>query len=256
MARINMEPRRSTPDWEMAVVAQNENKLLAFAVGKTGYFFVKRAMDVLIAIVFIVFVLSWLIPLLAIAIKLSSRGPAFFIQKRVGRGGQSFNCYKLRSMILNAESDKVQAEENDSRITRLGRFLRDTNLDELPQFINVLAGSMSLIGPRPHMPADCSYFASMVPGYKFRNLVKPGITGMAQIKGFHGPAMDYENIFRRYQWDAFYVRNANFLTDIRILHLTILQSTGKLAKKIFSGFYATPSKFNREYGFSLPDGEE
>ena len=256
MARINMESDRSTRNSEQAIVAQNENELRAFVDEKSGYFLVKRAMDALIAIVFIVFVLSCLIPLLAIAIRLSSRGPVFFIPKRVVRGGRRFNCYKLRTMILNAESDSVQAEENDSRITRIGRFLRDTNLDELPQFINVLAGSMSLIGPRPHMPTDCSYFASMVPGYKFRNLVKPGITGMAQIKGFHGPAMDYENIFRRYQWDAFYVRNANFLTDMRILRLTILQSAGKLAKKIFSGFYATPSKFNREYGFFLPDGEE
>jgi putative colanic acid biosynthesis UDP-glucose lipid carrier transferase len=126
-------------------------------------------------------------------------------------------------MHVNRECHSRTSVKNDHRITRLGRFLRRTNIDEFPQFLNVLKGEMSVIGPRPHMHADCSRFSQVVFGYKFRNLVKPGITGLAQVKGYHGPAITYESIFRRFQWDAFYVRNASFWLDLRILKQTILQ---------------------------------
>jgi putative colanic acid biosynthesis UDP-glucose lipid carrier transferase len=195
----------------------------SFIDNKYSFFASKRLADVSISLLFVLFVLSWLAPLLAILICLDSRGPAFFKQKRVGRGGRSFYCLKFRTMYVNKDCHVRHAERNDRRITRIGRILRKSNIDEFPQFINVLKGDMSLVGPRPHMHADCTRFSQVVNGYKFRNMVKPGITGLAQVKGYHGPALTYESIFRRFQWDAFYVRNASLWLDIRILRKTITQ---------------------------------
>jgi putative colanic acid biosynthesis UDP-glucose lipid carrier transferase len=200
---------------------EQELPLRTYIDDKKSYFFFKRVFDIVVSSLFIVFVLSWFLPILALLIKLDSKGPVFFFQKRTGRGGKTFICYKLRTMILNREADIWPALENDSRITRVGRVLRKYNFDELPQFFNSLLGSMSIVGPRPHMTVDCNRFSSEVPGYKFRNLVKPGITGLAQVKGFHGPAMDTRDISLRYGWDAFYIRNAFFLLDIRIIRRTI-----------------------------------
>jgi putative colanic acid biosynthesis UDP-glucose lipid carrier transferase len=201
----------------------------AYIDNKINYFLLKRVADIAVSAFVIAGILSWGIPLLAILIKLDSRGPVFFLQKRVGRGGRSFTCLKLRTMVVNAAANKKQAEVNDQRITRLGHFLRKSNIDELPQFLNVLAGSMSIVGPRPHMYADCNYFSAFIPGYKFRNLVKPGITGLAQVKGYHGPSLDYDNIFKRFQLDAFYVRNAGIAMDVKILIGTMLRlSTDKV----------------------------
>jgi putative colanic acid biosynthesis UDP-glucose lipid carrier transferase len=127
-------------------------------------------------------------------------------------------------MYVNAEANTHQALANDARITRIGRFLRDSNLDEIPQFLNVLVGHMSIVGPRPHMYKDCHQFSLVVDGYKFRNIMKPGVTGLAQVKGYRGPAQDFDRIFRRYQWDAFYIRNADFWMDVRIIHKTAMQT--------------------------------
>jgi len=195
----------------------------SFIDNKYSFFASKRLADVSISLLFVLFVLSWLAPVLAILICLDSRGPAFFKQKRVGRGGRSFYCLKFRTMYVNKDCHVRHAERNDGRITRIGRILRKSNIDEFPQFINVLKGDMSLVGPRPHMHADCTRFSQVVNGYKFRNMVKPGITGLAQVKGYHGPALTYESIFRRFQWDAFYVRNASLWLDFRILRKTITQ---------------------------------
>jgi putative colanic acid biosynthesis UDP-glucose lipid carrier transferase len=204
-----------------APALEQELPLRIFIDDKKTYFFFKRAFDIAASFLFIVFVLSWLLPVIGALIKLDSRGPVFFLQKRTGRGGRAFTCYKLRTMMPNKEADLWPALENDSRITRVGRVLRKYNLDELPQFFNSLAGSMSIVGPRPHMVVDCNRFSFEVPGYKFRNLVKPGITGLAQVKGFHGPAVDTRDISLRYGWDAFYVRNAAFLLDVRIIRRTV-----------------------------------
>jgi putative colanic acid biosysnthesis UDP-glucose lipid carrier transferase len=195
--------------------------LRTFVDSKRTYFFCKRVFDVLFSSLVILLILSWMLPVMALLIKMDSRGPVFFFQKRTGKGGKLFTCYKLRTMIVNREADLLAALKNDRRITRVGRFLRDYNLDELPQFFNVLLGAMSIVGPRPHMIVDCNKFSCVVPRYKMRNLIRPGITGLAQVKGFHGPAMDVGNIFLRYGWDAFYVRHAGFLLDIRIIRQTI-----------------------------------
>lgn len=190
---------------------------------KRTYFIIKRVFDIIFSLAFIVTILSWLIPVLAVLIKLSSRGPVFFLQKRIGMGGKSFICYKLRTMVINPEADTKQASENDSRVTPLGSFLRKSNIDEFPQFFNVLFGDMSIVGPRPHMHSDCKKFASILPGYKFRNMVKPGLTGLAQIKGFHGPTTTRNSVLMRYHWDNYYIRNIGMLLDLKIIYKTILQ---------------------------------
>ncbi|MBS1597807.1 MAG: sugar transferase [Bacteroidetes bacterium] len=188
------------------------------------YFFAwKRISDIVISLIVILTILSWLTPLLAILILLDSRGPVFFLQKRIGRGGVEFACYKFRSMVINKDADILQASAKDHRITFIGNFLRHSNIDELPQFLNVLMGDMSIIGPRPHMHADHDKFSSLIKDYEFRTILRPGITGLAQVRGFSGPAPDIESIFGRYQWDAFYIRNASFKLDLRILRKTIAQ---------------------------------
>jgi putative colanic acid biosynthesis UDP-glucose lipid carrier transferase len=189
---------------------------------RKGYLFFKRFFDLLFSLIVITGILSWLLPIMAILIKLDSKGPVFFLQKRTGRGGRPFTCYKLRTMVLNQQADECPALEDDSRITSLGKFLRQSNLDELPQFFNVLTGTMSLVGPRPHMLSDCRKFSLMTPEYESRNLAKPGITGLSQVKGLHGRPADFQTIYERCHWDAFYVRNNGFLLDLTILCMTVL----------------------------------
>ena len=169
------------------------------------------------------FLLSWIIPVMAIAIKLNSKGPVFFIQRRVGRGLKSFGCIKFRTMIPNDQADKYIACENEDRVTTLGKFLRKTSLDELPQFINVFIGDMSIVGPRPHMFADCNRFSEYIQDYKFRNVVRPGITGLAQVKGFRGPAEDSYTIVSRFYYDSVYIQNLGIRMDVSIVLKTIWQ---------------------------------
>jgi putative colanic acid biosysnthesis UDP-glucose lipid carrier transferase len=145
-------------------------------------------------------------------------------------------------MVLNEEANTKQAIENDPRITKFGRFLRLSNIDELPQFFNVLKGEMSIVGPRPHMYRDCNDFSKIVASYKFRSIAKPGITGLAQVKGCRGPVKDSECIFRRYQWDSFYVRNQDYKLDTRIIGLTIVCTI----KTIFSVVFLTTKKDQEE----------
>lgn len=192
---------------------------------KPRYFLFKRLFDIAFSLLVILSVLTWLIPIVGLLILLDSRGGIFFIQRRVGKGGKIFRCIKFRTMMLNPEANNLQAQPDDLRITKLGKFLRFTNIDEFPQFFNVLIGKMSVVGPRPHMINDCNQFSKVVTGYKFRNMVKPGITGLSQVKGYRGPAKDFSTISRRFEYDAFYVRNASFGLDFRIIR----QTTGQVA---------------------------
>ncbi len=198
----------------------------------TGIFYIvgKRVFDVVVSVLLTVLVLSWLIPVLAVLIKLDSKGPVFFVQTRIGFLGIPFRCYKLRTMIVNQNSDSQQAMYNDQRITRLGHFLRITSLDELPQFLNVIIGNMSIVGPRPFMKKDDQEFSITVSNYPLRYCAKPGITGMAQVKGYRGRTDNFLSIFHRYQWDAFYIRNARPSLDFKILRITASQTI----KSIFS----------------------
>ena len=172
--------------------------------------------------------MSWLTPLVALLIRLDSKGPVFFRQKRIGRHGEYFICLKFRTMIGNSEADERPADDHDERITRVGRLLRRLNVDELPQFFNVLAGKMSVVGPRPHMIADCIRFSFVISSYSFRSLVRPGITGWAQVNGYHGPTSDYESLIIRYYWDAMYVRKATLLLDARIIFQTTAHGLSNL----------------------------
>jgi lipopolysaccharide/colanic/teichoic acid biosynthesis glycosyltransferase len=186
------------------------------------YISMKRTFDIVMSVVVIVFILSWLLPILALLIRLDSRGPVFFVQKRIGRYSRLFACYKLRTMVVNDQADLRPASDDDRRITRLGGWLRRSHLDELPQFFNVLLGSMSMVGPRPYMPADCRRFERIAPRPGYRHWVKPGITGMAQAKGLHGVACNEETLLQRYYWDEYYVDNAGLALDVRILSRTFL----------------------------------
>lgn len=215
--------------------ANHQNGIIrSFVASRKQFLIAKRGFDIIFSLGVLVLLLSWLTPLLALAIKLNSRGPVFFRQKRVGRNGIIFYCYKFRTMVVNAEADEMPAMRDDDRITKVGRFLRKTNMDELPQFINVLLGHMSIVGPRPHMIADCIRFSFVVSSYSFRHLVRPGITGLAQVNGFHGPTDDYDSIIIRYYWDAMYVRKAGWRLDLQIFWGTFCQAGGNVIRALLS----------------------
>ena len=213
-------------------IAASTVSLRNYIETRHNYLSAKRIFDIVVSLSVIIFIFSWMFPILWLLIKLDSKGPVLFVQKRVGFLGRSFACLKFRTMYVNAEANTRQATENDPRITRMGKFLRYSNLDEFPQFLNVLMGHMSIVGPRPHMYKDCSTFSRVVDSYKFRSIMKPGITGLAQVKGYRGPAQNFDQIFRRFQWDAFYVRNANLWLDMRIIHRTAMQTFSSIFRKL------------------------
>lgn len=235
-----------TISFERALTITPETpSLRSYITGKKRYFFLKRVSDIIIASLVTIVLVTVLLPIIALLIKLESRGPVFFVQRRVGRGGKSFRCYKFRTMVMNDDANTLQASEDDARITRVGKFLRNCNLDEFPQFINVLLGDMSIVGPRPHMHSDCAKFSAVIPGYKFRNIVRPGITGLAQSKGYRGPTHDFSSMFHRYQFDAFYVRNANFWLDMRIIRRTAAQTFENLFRSANAMLTGSPVAYKR-----------
>ncbi len=184
--------------------------------------FLKRFFDILYSLIVILFVLSWLTPLLFILIKLESKGPLFFKQIRDGLNGETFECYKYRSMFVNNLSDDIQATKHDSRTTKIGRFIRKTSIDELPQFFNVFIGDMSVVGPRPHMQSQTKKYAKIVDKFMVRHFVKPGITGLAQVRGFRGKVEKNEDMENRVRLDIYYIENWSFLLDLKIIGLTII----------------------------------
>jgi len=165
--------------------------------------------------------LSWLIPVLWIIVKIESKGPLLFKQKREGINGKEFICYKFRSMKINDFSDKVHAKKNDSRVTKVGAFLRKTSMDELPQFFNVLLGDMSVVGPRPHIESLSLEYQKDVDDYLKRHIVKPGITGLAQVSGYRGEVQKRSDIKNRVRLDIFYIENWSFLLDLKIIIKTV-----------------------------------
>lgn len=181
----------------------------------------KRIFDVLFSIFVILFIFSWLFPIIAILIKISSKGPVFFVQKRTGINNRTFECYKFRSMKVNGKADLKQASADDDRITTIGRFMRKTNIDELPQFFNVLGGSMSIVGPRPHMLKHTEEYSALIDTYLVRHYVKPGITGWAQVKGYRGETKQLSAMEKRVNADMWYIQNWTFNWDLRIVWLTI-----------------------------------
>lgn len=187
------------------------------------YYSVKRALDIIVSMTFIVLVMSWLFPIVALLIKLSSKGPVFFIQKRTGYKGAEFDCFKFRTMYVNDQADKIQATANDKRITLIGKFLRKTHLDETAQFFNVLLGDMSIVGPRPHMLYHTRYYAQRIPYYNLRHEAQPGMTGMAQIKGYIGEISAERELRKRIQWDIYYLKNRGLWLDVKIIISTFTE---------------------------------
>lgn len=183
--------------------------------------FTKRLFDIFASLFVIVFILSWLTPLLAILIKLSSKGPVFFKQSRNGLDYKEFYCYKFRSMRINKEANEKQVSKEDSRITWIGKVIRKTSIDELPQFINVLKGEMSVVGPRPHMVSHTYKYAEQVDKFMVRHFVKPGISGLAQVSGFRGEVDNQYHITNRIRYDIFYLENWSLILDFKIIFLTI-----------------------------------
>ena len=186
--------------------------------------FIKRLFDIIFSILVIMFLFSWLFPLLALLIKLESKGPVFFKQLRSGRDNEPFMCYKFRSMRLNNDADKMQASRNDHRVTKVGAFIRRTSIDELPQFFNVLIGNMSTVGPRPHMLSHTEQYGKLIDKYMLRHFLKPGITGWAQVKGFRGETRETEAMAKRVEADVWYLENWSFLLDLKIIFLTVFNS--------------------------------
>lgn len=171
---------------------------------------IKRVFDVVFSLLVIILIFSWLFPVIAIIIKLTSKGPIFFVQKRTGQDGKAFNCFKFRSMTVNKESDSLQATKNDARVTKFGAFMRRTSIDELPQIINVLLNHMSLVGPRPHMLKHTEEYRVLVDKFMVRHFAKPGVTGWAQINGYRGQTKNIKDMENRANADIWYIENWSF----------------------------------------------
>lgn len=177
----------------------------------------KRGFDFVTSVIVFITVFSWLFPLIGLIIKLDSKGPVLFRQLRHGKDNIPFYCYKFRSMHQNGEADTKQATKNDARITRVGKYLRSSSLDELPQFINVLLGDMSIVGPRPHTIPMNVKFSEEIDNFMYRHTVKPGITGLAQAKGFRGETKNFYDIYSRCKLDIFYIDNWSPILDVKIM---------------------------------------
>jgi putative colanic acid biosynthesis UDP-glucose lipid carrier transferase len=186
--------------------------------------FRKRIFDIVVSSMVAIFILSWLIPIVSLLIWLESRGSVFFLQERTGKNNKSFRCIKFRSMKINSEANLKQATRDDQRLTRIGKFMRRTNIDEFPQFINVLRGEMSVVGPRPHMVRHTEDFSKLVGQYMIRQFLKPGITGWAQVNGFRGEIKEKVQLRKRIEHDIWYLENWSFWLDVRIIFLTIYKT--------------------------------
>lgn len=202
----------------MPVLAQMRNPLTS-AINRV----LKRAFDVVFSSVALAFSPLLFVPI-AVAVKISSPGPVFFTQTRTGYKGRPFKCFKFRTMRVNADADRLQATEHDPRKTRVGDFLRRSSLDELPQMINVLLGDMSIVGPRPHMLKDTEQYSRIIDSYMLRHIVKPGITGWAQVNGYRGLTDEDWKMRRRVECDVWYIENWSFFLDLKIIVRTLTRT--------------------------------
>jgi len=184
--------------------------------------FIKRAFDIIFSLIIFIMILTWLMPLIALIIRIESKGPILFKQKRHGCNNELFEIYKFRSMYIHEERGFEQATKNDSRVTKIGSILRKTSIDELPQFINVLKGEMSVVGPRPHAMEHNTEYQPKIDRFWQRHVVKPGITGLAQIKGLRGETTKLSDMSGRVKLDRFYIKKWSLLLDIKIILLTVI----------------------------------
>lgn len=202
---------------------------LASLVLRRRFVLLKDVLDRILAVVGLIVFLP-LLAIIAVAIKLTSPGPVFFVQKRVGKDGRTFGIIKLRTMVIDAEqaTGPIWAQENDPRITPIGRFLRASHFDEVPQLLNVIKGEMSIVGPRPERPVFVEQFKNQIPNYEARHTVKPGITGLAQV--YHHYDETVRDVKRKLGYDLLYVKKMCLMVDIAILFLTLRRLTGKGAR--------------------------
>lgn len=184
---------------------------------------IKRSVDVVLGSALVLLILSWVLPVMAILIKLDSRGPVFFIQKRTGRRNRSFYCLKFRSMVVNNHANRLEVQQDDDRITPLGHFIRKYHIDELPQLLNVVWGDMSLVGPRPHMLRHTILYSRLVENYQDRHRVKPGIAGLAQMRGYHGTISSWTDLFDRCSSDFEYIEKWSLFGDLNIFFSTVFK---------------------------------
>ena len=198
--------------------------LRALPLDKFENLFLKRSFDVILSVSFIIFVASWLFPLVALMIKINSKGPIFFVQERWGENNKMIKCIKFRTMFHDKEKGGVfqHTTRNDPRITSVGKWLRKFNIDEMPQFINVLMGTMSVVGPRPHVTPQNEDFMQKIDSYLMRHLIKPGVTGWAQVNGARGEMSELQHMQTRLNYDLYYIHRWTFLLDIQIILQTII----------------------------------
>ena len=222
---IIIEPK-AQPGRKHQIIYSESLNFRKFLQHRRHFLIWKRVIDIVFSSLVIIFILSWLLPIIAVCIKLTSKGPIFFFQKRNKKNGGVFTCIKFRTMVVNKEADVLPASHNDYRITRLGRILRNYHLDELPQLFNVLKGDMSLIGPRPHMFTDNIKYEELFDFYVHRYSVKPGITGLAQVRGYVGSTEDAEKMKQRVKLDIFYIRHWSPALDTKIIFRTFLKMLG------------------------------
>jgi putative colanic acid biosynthesis UDP-glucose lipid carrier transferase len=201
---------------EIPVISMRTEPLLKF-----GNQVEKRIFDLVVSTIFLITIFPLLLVFLGLGIKLTSKGPIFFKQKRTGENGIDFYCYKFRTMCVNQDADSKQATKDDSRVTKIGAFMRKTNLDEMPQFFNVFIGNMSIVGPRPHMLKHTEMYSKLIDQYMIRHFAKPGITGWAQVTGFRGETQRLEEMEGRVKRDVWYIENWSFFLDVRIIFMTV-----------------------------------
>ncbi len=189
--------------------------------------FIKRTFDIIFSALVLILIFPWMFIIVAIIIKIQSPGPIFFLQERTGLDGKIFKCIKFRSMKVNDDADKVQATADDPRKFPFGDFMRKANIDELPQFINVFVGDMSVVGPRPHMLRHTNEYSKLINRFMVRHFAKPGITGLAQVTGFRGETRYIDQMEGRVKKDIEYIENWTFLLDIKIIFQTVWNMFGK-----------------------------
>lgn len=185
---------------------------------------VKRVFDIIFSSLVIIFLFPLIVPVVALLIKLDSKGPVFFKQLRSGKNGKPFWCYKFRTMTVNSEADSKQATKNDARVTKVGRILRKTSLDEFPQFYNVLIGEMSVVGPRPHMLKHTEEYSAIINNFNVRHFINSGITGYAQVNGYRGETKDNDQMEKRVLYDNWYLENWSLTLDIKIIIKTVINA--------------------------------
>lgn len=217
MSNMDMQILDGTP-----VVARREEPL-----SNIKNKLIKRLFDILFSSLVLVCIFPWIYVIVGIIIKFTSPGPVFFKQERTGLDGKVFKCIKFRTMKVNNESDTLQATEDDPRKYPFGDFMRRTNIDELPQFINVLKGDMSIVGPRPHMLRHTTEYSQLINRFMLRHLAKPGITGLAQVSGYRGETKHLEQMEGRIRYDIEYIENWTFLLDMKIIYKTIINMLTK-----------------------------